>query len=117
HSGTIYIEDKLVFEPPAIWSAVYRSDAIKVRNIKLPETPGAGYQDTSFALICFLSGMRYLWLDEPYYMYRVDREDASRHQKNKSNEILNIFNFTRAYLDGHGYLTPISMPYFYAVYF
>lgn len=112
-----FLSDRLVFEPPAIWAGVYRRSALEKHAITLPETPGAGYQDTCFAAMCFLNGMTYHWVDDRYYMYRVDRETASRHVRNRRDEIITLFAFVRANLEQNGTLTDAARPVFYAVYF
>ena len=119
--GTIpcstFLDNRLIFEPPAIWAGVYRRDALLRHAITLPETPGAGYQDTCFSAMCFLNGMTYHWIDDRYYMYRVDRESASRHVRNRRSEIVTLFRFIRENLEQNGAFGPVSAPYFYAVYF
>lgn len=112
-----FVSDRLIFEPPAIWAGVYRMSALKRYKIKLPETPGAGYQDTCFSAMCFLNGMTYHWVNDRYYMYRIDREAASRHVRNRRSEIIGLFHFISENLERNGRLTETAMPYFYAVYF
>lgn len=109
--------DPLIFEPPAIWAGVYRMSTLNRCKIALPETPGAGYQDTCFSAMCFLNGMTYHWVNDRYYMYRVDRETASRHVRNRRSEIIDLFRFIRDNLEWNGGLSRAAMPYFYAVYF
>lgn len=112
-----FLSDSLIFEPPAIWSAVYRQKTLKKYNITLPETPGAGYQDTCFAALCFLNRLRYHWVDDRYYMYRIDRESASRHIRNRRREIIELFRFIKENLQMNGNFDDATKPYFYAVYF
>ncbi len=112
-----FVDDRLIFEPPAIWAGVYRRNALQRHGITLPETPGAGYQDTCFSAMCFLNGMTYHWVNDRYYMYRVDRETASRHVRNRRSEIITLFRFVRDNLERNGKLGDIAIPYFYAVYF
>lgn len=112
-----FLSDKLLLQPPAIWSAIYRRSSLERFNITLPETPGAGYQDTCFSAMCFLNGMTYHWVADRYYMYRVDRETASRHACNRRSEIVTLFRFVRENLERNDNMTSMSKPHFYAVYF
>lgn len=112
-----FVSDPLIFEPPAIWAGVYRMSALNRYKIALPETPGAGHQDTCFSAMCFLNGMTYLWVNDRYYMYRVDRETASRHVRNRRSEIIALFRFVRENLEWNDSFSRTEMPYFYAVYF
>lgn len=120
-AGTVaasnFLSDRLMFEPPAIWAGVYRRSSLDRYQITLPETPGAGYQDTCSAAMCYLNGMTYQWVTDRYYMYRVDRETASRHVQNRRSEIIFLFDFIRDNLERNGTLSDVAKPYFYAVYF
>ena len=42
-------EPKILKIIPSIWSAIYKRSFLQKNNIKFLETPGASYQDTSFA--------------------------------------------------------------------
>lgn len=112
-----FMSDSLILEPPAIWAGVYRRSALERYGITLPETPGAGYQDTCFSSMCFLNGMTYYWVNDRYYMYRVDRETASRHVRNRRSEIIDLFRFIRDNLEGNGNFSATAKPHFYATYF
>lgn len=112
-----FSDNDLIFMPPAIWAGVYRHSSIRKHAITLPETPGAGYQDTAFSALCFLSGMNFLWLDDRYYMYRIDREAASRHVRNRKDEINEIFRFVRRNLAGGLKRGSDVSVYFFATYF
>lgn len=114
---TDFRDNELCFTPPAIWAGVYRRSSFERLNIRLPETPGAAYQDTCFSTLSFLNGLRYYWLNDHYYMYRIDREDASRHVKNRRNEIVDIFEFIKENLARNNNFNDESEPYFYALYF
>ena len=112
-----YRADALIFQPPAIWSGIYRRSRLEQFRITLPETPGAGYQDTCFSAMCLLNGLKYHWVTDRYYMYRVDRETASRHMKNRRDEMVLLFDFIRKNLQGNRRWGKDSKPCFYAVYF
>lgn len=115
--NSTFTSDNLILEPPAIWSGVYRRSTLTKYGICLPETPGAGYQDTCFSAMCFLNGMTYQWVTDCYYLYRIDRETASRHVCNRRSEIITLFRFIRQNLEQNRNLTEKAKPYFYAVYF
>lgn len=116
-SPSSFLLDRLIFEPPAIWAGVYRRDSLEKYSITLPETPGAGYQDTCFSALCFLNGLKYYWVNDRYYMYRVDRDAASRHSRNRRSEIIDLFDFIRSNLELNGFFTEQTYPFFYALYF
>lgn len=63
--------------PCSIWSAVYRREFLKEKNIKFLETPGASYQDTAFAFKVWVMAEKVFLLDEALLYYRVDNADSS----------------------------------------
>lgn len=68
---------KGLLDPVHIWSGLYRKDFLLKKNIRLNETPGASYQDTSFSLLVGLLADSCMYVDEYYYHYRIDNENSS----------------------------------------
>lgn len=116
-TSTDFLDNQLCFTPPAIRAGVYRRSTFENMQISLLELPGAAYQDTCFSTLSFLNGLRYHWVNDRYYMYRIDREDASRHVKNRRNEIVDIFDFIKENLLLNSNFDSTTKPYFYALYF
>lgn len=78
-----------------IWSALYKREFILCHHIRLNETPGASYQDTSFIfLACHLANVFY-HLDTPFYQYRVDNVGSSVKNDRKITEIIGEYKFLR----------------------
>lgn len=66
-------DDKVFFQQPAIWASLYRRDLIENgRKIRFLPTPGASYQDTSFAFKCYTKSKRFMMIDKPYHHYRIN---------------------------------------------
>lgn len=62
---------------PSIWSALYRRDLLEEgQKIRFLPTPGASYQDTSFAFKTYIKSSRFMMLDKPYYHYRIHSESS-----------------------------------------
>lgn len=57
---------------PSIWSAIYRADFIRQKNITFPEYPGAGWADNPFLIETMCQAKAIVYLDTPYYCYRAD---------------------------------------------
>ena len=57
---------------PSIWSAIYRRDFLTENKIRFPEYPGAGWADNPFLIDTLVSANSIIYLDKPYYHYRVD---------------------------------------------
>ncbi|MDD3252715.1 MAG: glycosyltransferase [Lachnospiraceae bacterium] len=62
---------------PCIWSGIYRRKMLIENNVRFNETPGASYQDTSFAFKVWTSAERVYLTKEAYLHYRVDNENSS----------------------------------------
>ena len=68
---------------PSIWSGIYKLNFLLKNNIRFLETPGASYQDTSFAFKCWLMANQVYLLDEAFLHYRIDNCDSSTHSSKK----------------------------------
>ena len=68
---------------PTIWSAIYKRDFLLENNIKFLETPGASYQDTSFAFKTLSAAKRMMFTNKAYLYYRSDNENSSVKSKGK----------------------------------
>lgn len=60
-----------------IWRGIYRRDFLIRNNIYLNESAGASYQDIGFMEKVMAAARRAVYLDRPFYYYRVDRDEAS----------------------------------------
>lgn len=61
----------------SIWSCLYRRSFLLAHNIRFHETPGASYQDISFALQVWLYARRVYFIADPVLHYRRDNPGAS----------------------------------------
>ena len=66
---------------PSIWSAIYRRDFLTENNIRFPEYPGSGWADNPFLIDTLITANSIIYLDEPYYHYRVDLPGATLNHK------------------------------------
>lgn len=103
--------------PPSIWSAIYRRSFLDEQGIYVIETPGAGYQDTFFSTLLFLTGGKMLYHNEAYYLYRNDRMDASRHSRTKTTEIVHIFDEIKTFLEAKEIFSGKIEYLYYTVFF
>jgi glycosyltransferase involved in cell wall biosynthesis len=67
----------IFFQQPAIWSAIYRRDFLVANGIRFLPTPGASYQDTSFAFKVWSSAHRVVYTSDAFLHYRRDNEASS----------------------------------------
>ena len=83
----------LFFTAPAIWSGIYKKDFLVDNNIAFLPTPGASYQDTSFAFKVWAVAKSIYLIPDPIINYRQDSTGSS---SNISKKVFNIFNETSA---------------------
>lgn len=68
---------------PALWSMLVKRNIIESNNLRLLETPGASYQDTSFSFKLWACCSRAMVLRDAYLYYRQDNESSSINQPGK----------------------------------
>lgn len=66
-----------------IWSCLYRRSFLTGHGIRFHETPGASYQDISFALQVWLRAETVIFLDQPVLHYRRDNPESSMNHPGK----------------------------------
>ena len=71
-----------------IWTALYRKNFLLENEIRLNESPGASYQDTSFMFLTSFFAKTVYHLQLPLYHYRVDNTSSSVKNDNKVFDIL-----------------------------
>ena len=81
-------ESNAFLHPPSIWAALYRRTLLTDNNIHFLETPGAAYQDLSFAFKTTLVAKRIRCLPDPLLNYRIHQDNSVK----KGNNPLIVFN-------------------------
>ena len=61
---------------PSIWTGLYRRSFLTDNNIVFNETPGASFQDTSFAFKIWVTAKRAMLVDIPIIYYTVDNANS-----------------------------------------
>jgi len=84
---------------PSIWSAIYKKDFLNVNSIRFLETPGASYQDTSFAFKTIASAKRLMFTNKAYVYYRQDNENSSVKSRGKVYSICDEWEEITRFLD------------------
>lgn len=92
-------DHKIFWKLPCLWTAIYRRDFLQKNNILFNETPGASYQDTSFAFIVYALAKNLYYMQEAFIHYRIDNEYSSVNNKNKVYCICDEFKFIEQFLD------------------
>lgn len=67
----------LFLQSPAIWASIYKREFLEKNKINFLATPGASYQDTSFAFKVLAAAKRVCLTTKAYLHYRVDNANSS----------------------------------------
>lgn len=68
--------------PPSIWAAIYKKSLIDTNDIRFLETPGAAFQDTSFAFKTLLVAKRLKCIEEALLNYRIHGGNSVKRPNN-----------------------------------
>ena len=81
----------------SIWSAIYKRDFLESNNILFNETPGASFQDVSFAFKAISCAEKVVLIKDGVLNYRIDNPQSSVYAPDKSHciydEIVSIEKF------------------------
>ena len=84
---------------PSLWSSIYRRSMLMEQGIYLNETPGACFQDTSFALKVWLNARRVVLTKDAFIHYRTDNPNSSVKAPDKVYCICFEYETMNDYLD------------------
>lgn len=87
---------------PSIWTAIYKREFLIANNIRFNETPGASYQDTSFAFKVWASATRVMTAEFPVIHYRLDSAFSSSNSRAKAFAVCDEMDECEAFLDNRG---------------
>ncbi len=85
----------ILYCAPAVWSAIYKKQFLYDKKIRFLPTPGASYQDTSFAFKTWILSNSFYLINIPVINYRVDSIGSS---SNIKKNVFNIFYETEEML-------------------
>lgn len=89
-------------QKPSIWSGMYRRDFLDAHGIKFLETPGASYQDASFAFKVLAAAERAVFLSEPIVDYRQDNASSSVKSRGKAFAVCDEYAEMLRWVDASG---------------
>lgn len=93
--GQVFIprkETKVFFVSPAIWSCLYKREFLMKHDILFHETPGASYQDTSFAFKSLVTAERVYLLQDAFVHYRINTPSSSMARIHDPSKFFIIFD-------------------------
>ncbi len=95
----------------SVWSSLYKTSFLKENKISFHETPGASFQDVSFAFQVFANAKRVYLMNRAYYHYRISNPNSSVKMINKLEKLRGELVFIEDYISNRGdekQLLPIS---------
>ena len=85
----------------SVWSAIYKTDFLKNKNISFLETPGASYQDVAFTYKAFCQSNSMVITPNAYIHYRQDNENSSINSKEKADVIFGEYEEVDRFFNQH----------------
>lgn len=67
---------EIFFLAPSIWVGLYNREFLNRNSIRFLETPGASYQDTSFAFKVYAAAERVMFIPEVLHNYRINSNSS-----------------------------------------
>ena len=61
----------------SLWSGLYRTNYMRENNIKFIQAKGGAYVDLGFRIDTLINTNKIVWIDKPFYNYRVDSEGST----------------------------------------
>lgn len=92
----------LFLKMQTIWSALYKRDFLLKNNIRFNETPGASYQDVSFAFQVYACAETIKLIPEAYLHYRIDNVASSVKAPNKIFCACDEMDYIDSFIDKRG---------------
>ena len=72
-----HAQSDVVYTDPTIWTGLYQRSFLAENGISFSRTPGASYQDASFAHQCWISARQVVLMRRGFYHYRIDNVASS----------------------------------------
>lgn len=92
-------EQKAFLLMQTIWSTLYKADFLKRNNVRFHETPGASFQDVSFAFQVFSNAKKVFFTDKAYYHYRISNPNSSVKMVNKLDNLSNEIDYCSRFIE------------------
>ena len=95
-------QPSVLYTDPTIWTGIYRRDMIVANGISFSPTPGASYQDASFAHQCWMSARSVVLMRRGFYHYRIDNAASSSKSGDKVFAVCEEYDRSVAFVMSRG---------------
>lgn len=89
----------IFLEMQSIWSAIYSAEFIRKYDIRFNETPGASFQDVSFAFKVYANAKKIMLTDNSYYYYRTSNPNSSVKMVSKLDKLCGEINCIEKFIN------------------
>ncbi len=100
------------YQPPCIWSAIYKRSFLERNGIRFLPTPGASYQDTSFNFKVWATAKRVCLVERAFVHYRQDNAGSSVKDVGKVGYVRREYDEIERFLQQRGLLKELGWPAF-----
>ena len=90
---------QIFLEMQSIWSAIYSAEFIRKYDIRFNETPGASFQDVSFAFKVYANAKKIMLTNHAYYFYRTSNPNSSVKMVSKLDKLCTEINCIEKYIE------------------
>lgn len=111
------INKEVFYVQASVWSALYKRTFLLKNDIWFNTTPGASFQDTSFAFKVWFYAERVSFVKEAYIFYRMNNENASSLSAEKIFCVCDEFEVIENLLNSDSLKKKELMPYFHCLKF
>lgn len=84
---------KILYKASTIWTCLCKRDFLLTNGIRFHETPGASFQDISFALQCWLCAKKLYFIEDALLHYRNDNPNSSMHNPDKIFNVIDEYEW------------------------
>ena len=99
---------EIFYQPPCIWSAIYKNDFLKNNKIKSLPTPGAAYQDAGFNFKVWAMARRAFFVKRAFLHYRQDNVNSSVKDASKVYCVKDEYDSIEEYLKKNGLMDELG---------
>lgn len=96
------MQPKVLLIEPSIWTAIYRRNMLVDNGISFSTTPGASFQDASFAHQVWCSARMAIFVKDGLYHYRMDNAASSSRSGAKIYAVCEEFDRSIEFLRARG---------------
>lgn len=105
---------EIIDRAEAVWAGIYRREFLEKQRIRFHETPGAAFQDISFAIQVWAKAQRVYLMPDAFVYYRRDNPGSSMHNPCRTMNVFDEYEWLEEILAATWKQSPVLERYFVA---